>query len=91
MSRPLSRRQVDAKAVYGPGYDPLKVVEDCLKRLEEDSEAAFVHQDLSWISHHVNKPASAALRRDWLGPNMRWTFSKEEARAQKLSNERPAA
>eukprot|EP00913_Durusdinium_trenchii_P033120 g31009.t1 len=33
-------------------------------------------QDLRWISHHVNKP--------------KWTFPKEDARAQKLSNERHA-
>eukprot|EP00435_Cladocopium_sp_Y103_P073867 s234_g45.t1 len=49
--------KVDAKAVFGPGYDPLQV-------------------DLKWISHHVNKPE--------------WTFPKEHARAQKVSNEKHA-
>lgn len=51
--------KVDESAVFGPGYDPVKVKED-----------------LRWISHHVNKP--------------KWTFPKEDARAQKLSNERHA-
>lgn len=49
--------KVDAKAVFGPGYDPLQVV-----------------KDLKWISHHVNKPE--------------YTFPKEHARAQKVSNEK---